>query len=170
MTYHYGSEHRSLDHPPDGSVVVHVPTAERAEGTTAQSAQEQTPSLHRGLVSITHPLSSKCHLSTAQMITHTVGVPVANTNTDINKDVSTRQVRSLACVASSLTPTDDDVPVEVSPFREEGLHQQGEQVQTLYEEPKVVREDAVVEEYHHCSALELRGRRKKKEREEMSNE
>lgn len=29
-TYHNRSQHGSLDHPPDGSVVIHVPTSEGA--------------------------------------------------------------------------------------------------------------------------------------------
>ena len=54
-----------------------------------------------------------------------------------------------------LTPANDDVPVEVSPLWEEGLHQQGEEVQTLDEQPEVVGEDTVVEEHHHHLTLQL---------------
>lgn len=54
-----------------------------------------------------------------------------------------------------LTPANDDVPIEISPLREEGLHQQSEEVQTLDEEPEVVGEDAVVEKNHHGSTLQL---------------
>lgn len=57
--------------------------------------------------------------------------------------------------AVTLTPADDDVPVEVSLLGEEGLHQQGEEVQSLDEEPEVVGEHAVVEEDHDGSALQL---------------
>ena len=53
------------------------------------------------------------------------------------------------------TPADDGVPVEVASLGEEGLHQQGEQVEALNEQPEVVGEHAVMEEYHHRSTFHL---------------
>ena len=53
------------------------------------------------------------------------------------------------------TPADDGVPVEVASLGEEGLHQQGEQVEALNEQPEVVGHHAVVEEYHHSLARHL---------------
>lgn len=53
------------------------------------------------------------------------------------------------------TPANHGVPVEVSPLGEEGLHQQGEEVQALDEQPEVVGHDAVVEENHYGLALHL---------------
>lgn len=47
------------------------------------------------------------------------------------------------------TPADEGVPVKVSPLREEGLHQQGEEIQALDEQPEVVGHDAVMKEHHH---------------------
>lgn len=57
-----------------------------------------------------------------------------------------------------LTPSNYGVPVEVAPLREEGLHQQREQVEALDEEPEVVGHDAVMEENHHCFTAHLHGR------------
>lgn len=65
--------------------------------------------------------------------------------------------------AVALTPADDDVPVEVSLLGEEGLHQQGEEVQSLDEEPEVVGEHTVMEEDHDGSALQLVGREEEEE-------
>lgn len=53
------------------------------------------------------------------------------------------------------TPANHGVPVEVSPLGEEGLHQQGEEVQALNEQPEVVGHDTVVEENHYGLALHL---------------
>lgn len=58
------------------------------------------------------------------------------------------------------TPANDGVPVEVFPLGEESLHQQSEQVQTLDEQPEVIRHDTVMEENHHrfTRHLEAEGR------------
>lgn len=47
------------------------------------------------------------------------------------------------------TPANEGVPVKVFPLREEGLHQQSEEIQALDEQPEVVGHDAVMEEHHH---------------------
>lgn len=57
--------------------------------------------------------------------------------------------------AINLTPSNYGVPVEVAPLREEGLHQQREQIEALNEEPEVVGHDAVMEENHHCFTAHL---------------
>lgn len=51
-------------------------------------------------------------------------------------------------VLEQLTPAYDGVPVEVSPLREKGFHQQREEVEALYEEPEVVGHHTVVEKHH----------------------
>lgn len=77
ITHHNWSQHRSLDHPPDGSVVIHVPTAERGgKKNNNQDMKRRSSTRESILLFITYPISSKCSLSTAQMVTHTVGVPV----------------------------------------------------------------------------------------------
>lgn len=53
------------------------------------------------------------------------------------------------------TPANDGVPVEISPLREEGFHQQSEEVQPLDEQPEVVGHDTVVKKHHHCFAFHL---------------
>ena len=53
------------------------------------------------------------------------------------------------------TPANDGVPVEVASLWEEGLHQQGEQVEALNEQPEVVGHHTVVEEHHHSLARHL---------------
>lgn len=58
-------------------------------------------------------------------------------------------------IAINLTPSNYGVPVEVAPLREEGLHQQREQIEALDEEPEVVGHDAVMEENHHCFTAHL---------------
>lgn len=61
------------------------------------------------------------------------------------------------------TPANDGVPVEVSPLREEGLHQQCEEVQAFDEQPEVVGHHAVVEENHHSFAFHLHRQQRKGE-------
>lgn len=68
----------------------------------------------------TYPISSKCSLSTAQMVTHSVGVPVSRNMKALKRGFDHT---ATAAWSHGLTPANDDVPVEVSFLREEGLHQ-----------------------------------------------
>lgn len=53
------------------------------------------------------------------------------------------------------TPTNQDVPAEVLPLREEGHGQQSVEVEALHQQPEVTRHDAVLEEDHHRLAAHL---------------
>ena len=53
------------------------------------------------------------------------------------------------------TPTNQDVPPEVLPLREEGNSQQSVEIKALHQQPEVTRHDAVLEEDHHCLAAHL---------------
>lgn len=58
------------------------------------------------------------------------------------------------------TPSNQDVPPEVLPLREEGHSQQGVQVEALHEQPEETCHDAVLEENHHGLAAHLWGQNK----------
>ena len=47
-----------------------------------------------------------------------------------------------------LTPSNQDVPPEVFPLRDEGQGQQGLQVHALHQQPEVIGQDAELEEGH----------------------
>ena len=74
----------------------------------------------------------------------------------VSRWLCTSRSRYGQCVGH--TPADDDVPVEVASLGEEGLYQQGEQVEAFNEQPEVVGEHAVMEEYHHRSTFHLNAR------------
>lgn len=57
------------------------------------------------------------------------------------------------------TPTDQDVPPEVFPLREEGDGQQSVEVEALYQQPEETCHDAIMEENHHCFAAQLEDNR-----------
>lgn len=46
------------------------------------------------------------------------------------------------------TPTNQDVPPEVLPLRDEGQGQQGLQIHALHQQPEVICQDAELEERH----------------------
>lgn len=50
--------------------------------------------------------------------------------------------------SSLLTPSNQDVPPEVFPLRDEGQGQQGLQIHALYQQPEVIGKDAELEESH----------------------
>lgn len=98
-SYHNWGQHRSLDHPPDGSVVIHVPTP--GDKRNIQCLIRGASSWDPAWWFPTYPILSKCSLSTAQMVTHTVGVPVGAEITKRQKTETliTRfdQMRNAAC-------------------------------------------------------------------------
>lgn len=57
-----------------------------------------------------------------------------------------------------LTPTNQNVPPEVLPLREEGDRQQSVKVETLNQQPEVTRHDPVLEEDHDGLAADLQHR------------
>lgn len=91
-----------------------------------------------------------------------VGVPAISAISDTSEGGGGDKTKPMAIEMNkrrgrTLTPSHDGVPVKVASLGKEGLHQQGEEVQALDEEPEIVGHDAVVKENHHRFARHLHG-------------
>lgn len=93
-TYHNWGDNRSLNHPPEGSVVIHIPATATQFKINANKCKEKrflSTACDQSFLSKpnqswfsfrfvckrkTYPESSKCSLRMAHMVTQIVGVPV----------------------------------------------------------------------------------------------
>lgn len=144
ITYHNRSKHRSLYHPPDGSIVIYVPTSKTWNNGHRPLLINIYLWYNHFLYCLIQMMS---HILPTVVKMHTKHCPDCHTHrwgswvkdfTEWVTHIFYYLISAIVLWLFRLTPADDGVPIEVSPLREEGLHQQSKQVQSLNEQPEVV--------------------------------
>jgi len=98
----------------------------------------------------THPIFSRSCLAVAHAATNTAGAPAIGKASYCSTSPSQRQNKPTVILSErrTSTPSKGDEPPEELPFREERNNQESVEVQSLHEEPAVVRHDAILKEDH----------------------
>lgn len=105
---------------------------------------------HLPHIHTTYPMFSWSCLAVTHAATNTVGAPAIGKPSYCSTSPSQMQNKPTAILTEkkTSTPSESDEPPEELPFWEEGNNQKSVEVQSLHEEPAVVRHDAVLKEHH----------------------
>lgn len=98
----------------------------------------------------TYPIFSWSCLAVAHAATKTVGAPAVGKASYCSTRPPQRQNKPTVILTErrTSTPSEGNEPPEELPFREERNNQESVEVQSLHEEPAVVRHDAILKEDH----------------------
>lgn len=108
------------------------------------------PACHLPPLHAAYPIFSWSCLAVAHAATNTVGAPAIGKAGYCSTSQSQRQNKPTVILTErrTSTPSEGDELPEEFPFREERNNQESVEVQSLHEEPAVVRHDAILKEDH----------------------